>query len=539
MPKAAYHVIPSFLSPEVCALLADYVRFKAKRRPNIRKKHDPLNNIHREYGDAAMDMLLEKLTPRVEQALGVSLWPTLSFCYLYTHGNQLLRHNDRSSCEWVAGLCLGVDEPYKQRHGSWPLNLRLEGQTEAIKLDVGDLVIFRGSSTEHWRDRFTGEWFVSAIFAYVEKEGRFAFQKFDQRRALGLPHVGMFHWTFGCLKHKLLDKTYRFHLPTEHSPTRVNLINTMQAAGFKATRWQRRAQFCERHLNFSPAACELLEFKHTLARLMATHAPTLMPTTYVVDDDTWPAVLNRVADQHYMSQSGLVDCVPDLAWILKPSLLNNGQAIMLFDKLTQIEAHFVSSQRVGGPHVLQQYVVAPDLHQGRKYSLRYFVVMTRNAGVYLYRHGYLNVALAPYVQGDYASLKPHVTNEHLQAGTCNVEQIPTQLQPEAEAWYQQVKAMVAGVAKALHHAHPEAFVATRDDAFAVFGFDVMLDAAQRMWLLELNHGPCFPTVHKHPLQKTLYADFWQAMLQQFIRPMVQQRVIEPNDHADFECIVGV
>ncbi|MGL5741476.1 MAG: hypothetical protein ACRCXC_02450 [Legionella sp.] len=34
-------------------------------------------------------------------------------------------------------------------------------------------------------------------------------------------------------------------------------------------------------------------------------------------------------------------------WILKPSMLNNGQHIHLFHDLNAIEAHFLSSQRMG------------------------------------------------------------------------------------------------------------------------------------------------------------------------------------------------
>ena len=203
MTDADYYVVKGVLSADVCAHLVDYVKFKAKCKPNIRKSNDPLSGIHRQYGDLAMEMLLEKLTPLVEQATQRSLWPTLSFCYLYQHGNQLQRHRDRNSCEWVAGLCLGVDDAFKAREGSWSLNLALANRVEAIRLDVGDLLIFRGHSTEHWRDAFSGEWFVSSIFGYVEQQGPFAFQKFDQRNALGLPHVGMFRWTYGCFMNRL------------------------------------------------------------------------------------------------------------------------------------------------------------------------------------------------------------------------------------------------------------------------------------------------------------------------------------------------
>lgn len=196
-------IIKQVFSKEVCALLANYAHFKASSKPNVKK--DILNNVHREYGDGMMEMLLEKLKPLIEKATGLNLWPTLSFYYTYRFGNQLPKHKDRSSCEIVAGLCIGADEAFIKENGKWPLVLEIDGQPQAIDLDYGDIVIFRGSQTCHWREAFTGNWFVSAIFAYVDKEGPFAFQKFDQRASLGKPHIGMFNWAYGCIKHSILN----------------------------------------------------------------------------------------------------------------------------------------------------------------------------------------------------------------------------------------------------------------------------------------------------------------------------------------------
>ncbi len=191
-------VLKKALSAEACALLSNYVRFKAKVNPNI--KNDRLKNVHREYGDMLMDMYLDQLTPLIEEATQSSLWPTHSFYYQYTNGTKLVKHKDRSSCQIVAGLYIDADEDFKKDNKHWPLFLNVQGKTEAFPLDVGDLVIFRGFETEHWREAFTGNWFISAIFAYVEKDSPYAFQKFDQRSSLGKPHVGMFRWMWGCVK---------------------------------------------------------------------------------------------------------------------------------------------------------------------------------------------------------------------------------------------------------------------------------------------------------------------------------------------------
>ena len=204
--KESYWIIKQALPVAMCDLISEYVRLKARLRPQRGKSTPVLKEVHREYADPLMETLLAQLTPLVEQVLACAVWPTLSFCYAYARGNQLLPHVDRSSCQWVVGLCLGADEAFKQQHGVWPLYLTVQGQPEAVHLDYGDLVIFKGHTTKHWREAFCGEWFVSAIFAFVEQHGPFAFQKFDQRRALGKPHVGMFRWTFGCWINQLKSR---------------------------------------------------------------------------------------------------------------------------------------------------------------------------------------------------------------------------------------------------------------------------------------------------------------------------------------------
>lgn len=197
-----YIMLRHAVSADTCALLSDYARFKEATRPKRRTGNDPLADIHREYGDPLMEMLLEKLTPQIEQATGLNLWPTLSFYYTYKNRNELKPHKDRSSCEIVAGLCIGVDPAFKASKGTWPLVLNCSGKTERIDVQEGDLLIFKGHETEHWREPFQGTWFVSAIFGYVNQQGPFAFQKYDQRQSLGQPHIGMLRWLFGCLLNK-------------------------------------------------------------------------------------------------------------------------------------------------------------------------------------------------------------------------------------------------------------------------------------------------------------------------------------------------
>lgn len=330
--------------------------------------------------------------------------------------------------------------------------------------------------------------------------------------------------------------TSRFHFSENHSPTQHQLARFMQFAGLKRTRWARLAQFNESHLNFASDACECLEFKHQLAHLVQIYCPAVMPETYRFDSFSWVTALNDLANSHYMTQRFLADKVEGMAWILKPALLNNGQHIKIFDRLSQIESHFLQSHHLGGPHVLQRYIGSPDLLNERKYSLRFFVVVTQEAGAFLYQHGYLNVALAPYDDQDFNRLSAHLTNEHLNHDDVSVEQIPTLGQSGYATWYPQIKSIVKSVSSGLESAFPHAFAHSKKRTFAVFGFDFMVDRQQRVWLLEANHGPCFPIDENHRLQQSLYRPFWEAMVHQFVLPITTKKPMNQNGSAGFESM---
>lgn len=335
---------------------------------------------------------------------------------------------------------------------------------------------------------------------------------------------------------QVLARKYRFQDTEYFSPTQHQLAQYMQTAGLQPTRWAWRAKFTERNLNFSPEVCECLEYKHLLAQLVAKHCPTAMPETYILNDYTWSSVLSDVAQTYYYSQSILQDEIDGLVWILKPALLNNGQHIKIFTQLSQIEAYLLQPNHLGGPHVLQRYIPNPSLYEGRKYSLRFFVVITQESGAFLYQQGYLNVALAPYSAVNFSDLSLHVTNEHLNGHTPSIEQVPSSTVPQAVICYSQIYAITQAVTHALEIEFPQAYTSKKDRTFAVFGFDFMLDEQGRTWLLEVNHGPCFPIEQEHPLQSSLYQQFWQDMLAKFVLPIVRQKPITAAAGSCFDAL---
>ncbi|KTC76921.1 hypothetical protein [Legionella brunensis] len=324
-----------------------------------------------------------------------------------------------------------------------------------------------------------------------------------------------------------------FSLKKAQSPTHYNLYRHLQEQGWHCSRFEWQADFSNKNLQFDLAAAQCLEYKHLLAQLVNKYCPQVMPLTYCINDMNWTVVLGQIADEYYREAGYYQDQVANLVWILKPALLNNGKEIKIFQTLSALEAHFLNTARLGGEHVLQQYITEPHLlrpPKGHKYSIRMFIVLTNYAGAYLYPKGYFNVALHPFQAGQFADLRSHLTNEHLHDPEINVVQIPSWRFDFFYSFYPQIKQIISLTIKGLEQQYPQAFCCDKERTLAVFGFDFMVDNTQRLWLLEANHGPCFPISDEHPLQKHLYYDFWQAFIKCFVAPIASQKQEACDEH---------
>ncbi len=113
------------------------------------------------------EVLLIDLLPLMEQKTGLSLVPTYSFTRIYREGDKLERHSDRVACEVSATLALEYKSDYL-----WPIFLA-GGDPKGVSLDRGDLLIYRGHETDHWRETFHGEIWVQVFLHYIDRNGPF------------------------------------------------------------------------------------------------------------------------------------------------------------------------------------------------------------------------------------------------------------------------------------------------------------------------------------------------------------------------------
>lgn len=195
--KNDYRIIKNAVDKNVCEFLCNYLFHKREIfyllrehkyislfdqfhgvSDDTQKQNDDTYSI---YGDATLDTLMCLTLPKVEEAEGSKLIPTYSFARVYTMGEILYKHVDRSSCKVSATVHLGGDK--------WDIFLRNKNKKIKVDLDQGDMLVFYGDISPHWRDQFSGE-ACYQVFLHYNKEEDKEKNKFDGRLYLGVPkHV--------------------------------------------------------------------------------------------------------------------------------------------------------------------------------------------------------------------------------------------------------------------------------------------------------------------------------------------------------------
>jgi hypothetical protein len=137
-------------------------------------------NTYSYYADTAMETLLLFCQNIVEKKTNLKLLPTYSYARLYKKGDELLKHKDRYSCEISVTMNLGGD--------LWPIFLEYNKKKIKINLKPGDMLLYKGSELEHWREPFKGNDCAQVFLHYNNSKTKGSRENiFDRRKHLGLP----------------------------------------------------------------------------------------------------------------------------------------------------------------------------------------------------------------------------------------------------------------------------------------------------------------------------------------------------------------
>ena len=153
-------------------------------------------NTYSQYSNIAMETLMLKCQPKMEEVTGLKLYPAYTYARIYKKGDELKRHKDRFSCEISTTMNLGGDD--------WPIylspdenvgapdgkNIKAASKAKGIKVDLkpGDMLVYSGCELEHWREKFKGKECIQVFLHYNNcKTPGAKDNMFDKRPHLGLP----------------------------------------------------------------------------------------------------------------------------------------------------------------------------------------------------------------------------------------------------------------------------------------------------------------------------------------------------------------
>jgi len=198
--KNKYTIIRQAISKDLASFVANYFSMQKQVYDTCRAQRyispyetllgfyegvdQQIPNTYSCYSDIAMETLLLKCQPKMEEVTGLKLYPAYTYARIYKKGDVLKRHKDRFSCEISTTMNLGGDD--------WPIYLEPSGEVgkKGIKVDLkpGDMLVYSGCELEHWREKFKGKECVQVFLHYNNQKTPGSKENmFDKRPHLGLP----------------------------------------------------------------------------------------------------------------------------------------------------------------------------------------------------------------------------------------------------------------------------------------------------------------------------------------------------------------
>ncbi len=122
------------------------------------------------YNETLMQYLQTALTQTISALTGETLQPSYSILALYHEYADLLKHTDRPQCRWNISIVLDT-QPTQNRQEAWPLYIEHLGQSHCVQLEMGDLVIYKGTDNPHWRPPLpAGRQVTVGLFHFVPED---------------------------------------------------------------------------------------------------------------------------------------------------------------------------------------------------------------------------------------------------------------------------------------------------------------------------------------------------------------------------------
>ena len=207
-------------------------------------------------------------------------------------------------------------------------------------------------------------------------------------------------------------------------------------------------------------------------------------------------------------------------------------------------------------YIVSKYVAKPHLIRGYKYDLRLYVLVTsfEPLKIYLFQEGLVRLATVPYSTSK-SSLKQrfiHLTNFSVnKKSEAYVKNTNSATQPEEPAFesklnltqlraeyerigvnydelFEKIKEILIKTLLSVENPLVTGMsgIKSKKSCFEVYGFDILIDANFRPWLLEVNVSPSLSSsspMDKYIKTLLLSDSFYLCGLQMFDRKMLEKQ----------------
>eukprot|EP00835_Amoeboradix_gromovi_P000018 NODE_1_length_95616_cov_0.657642.p18 type:complete len:383 gc:universal NODE_1_length_95616_cov_0.657642:64281-65429(+) len=206
---------------------------------------------------------------------------------------------------------------------------------------------------------------------------------------------------------------------------------------------------------------------------------------------------------------------PKKMWIMKPSGKSQGKGIFMVTKLALVRAQYDQCRKVLGmsfaerenlesseveSYVVQEYIINPLLIGFRKFDMRLYVLVTSFCPliVYIHKLGFCRFSQSLYSL-DYSNLAVHATNVAIQKNHCdynkkygckwNLNKFRSYL--AAKKGYDACVELFNNIEKVILTSlfSVENRIIHSNQAFELYGYDVLIDENLKPWLIEVNASP--------------------------------------------------
>ena len=190
--KQGYLHVPNFIDETTLSLIRHYLFLRIKAGHSdytvggreVMDLQCPFS--HSFYADPLAETILDRSAKAISSYIGEDVVPTYSFTRMYGRGDELIRHQDRESCEISASLAIA--RPKGSDISPLYFSRNQDGSdASSVFLENSDIVIYNGYDIWHWRDKFEDhKWYLQMFLHYVRANGPYKGHIYDKRPMLGI-----------------------------------------------------------------------------------------------------------------------------------------------------------------------------------------------------------------------------------------------------------------------------------------------------------------------------------------------------------------